>query len=158
MLKKLICLTAVALLAETGTVCAQSNFSEYAGYYGETGPDDQTYNYDGNPVIYVFYNNEPCDSCAEAINLIEQAYNQNWQGIYDFYIINYADEEESGDYNFAENYNLELPLSVVLQYVQNGQFTKYQKLPYLYNFNPYTFQEAFMEEVSTFFENEGDPF
>ena len=87
MLKKLICLTAAALLAETGTVCAQSNFSEYAGYYGETGPDDQTYNYDGNPVIYVFYNNEPCDSCAEAINLIEQAYNQNWQGIYDFYII-----------------------------------------------------------------------
>ena len=51
-----------------------------------------------------------------------------------------------------------MPLTVVLQYVQNGQLTKYQKLPYLYNFNPYTFQETFIEEVSTFFENEGDPF
>ncbi len=144
------------LIWSTHPVHAQE--AQYSGYYGETGPDNQSYHYTGNPIIYVFFNNDYCPSCAEAIDLIEQTYNQNFQGQYDFYLINYADEEEAGNYNFTENYNLVMPLSVVLQYVDNGQLTKYQKLPYLYYFNPYTYQEAFLAEVSTFFENEGDPF
>ncbi len=137
---------------------AHAQLSPYSGYYGETGPDNQSFETNGNPIIFVFYNNDDCPSCPEALDLIEQAYNENFEGEYNFYIINYENQEESGNYLFAENYNLEMPLTVVLQYVQNGQLTKYQKLPYLYNFNPYTFQEAFIEEVSTFFENEGDPF
>ena len=109
-------------------------------------------------VIYVFFDNQPCQTCPQAIAMIEEAYRENWQGIYDFYVINYQEEEDAGNYNFAENYNLELPLSVVLQAVEDGRFTRYQKLPYLYNFNPYTYQEAFLSEVSTFFENEGNPY
>lgn len=140
----------------SGTAAAQSN--AYSGYYGETGPEGISGAYNGKPIIYVFYNNDPCDSCGEAITMIEEAYRENWQGIYDFYVINYQEEEDAGNYNFAENYNLELPLSVVLQAVEDGRFTRYQKLPYLYNFNPYTYQEAFLSEVSTFFENEGNPY
>ena len=154
-MKKLWLLAAAAFLY---TFSAAAQFSPYSGYYGETGPDNQSFEYDGKPIIFVFYNNDDCPSCGEAIELIEQVYNENYQGIYDFYLINYESQEENGNYNFAENYNLTMPMTVVFQYVENGRLTKYQKLPYLYNFNPYTYQEAFMSEVSTFFENEGDPF
>lgn len=159
-MKKIICLAMIAWTISVLPAKAQYGESEYSGYYGQTGPAESNGNgsYNGNPIIYVFYNNNPCDSCGEAMAMIEQAYRENWQGIYDFYIINYQDEEEAGNYDFADNYNLELPLTVVLQYVNDGNFTKYQKLPYLYNFNPYTYQEAFLSEVSTFFENEGDPY
>ena len=159
-MKKIICLAMIAWTMWVVPAEAQYDENDYSGYYGQTGPAESNGNgsYNGNPIIYVFYNNDPCDSCGEAIAMIEQTYRQNWQGIYDFYIVNYQDEEDAGNYTFTENYNLELPLTVVLQYVNDGYFTKYQKLPYLYNFNPYTYQEAFLSEVSTFFENEGDPY
>ena len=154
-MKKIICLAMIAWTMWVVPAEAQYDENDYSGYYGQTGPAESNGNgsYNGNPIIYVFYNNDPCDSCGEAIAMIEQTYRQNWQGIYDFYIVNYQDEEDAGNYTFTENYNLELPLTVVLQYVNDGYFTKYQKLPYLYNFNPYTYQEAFLSEVSTFFEN-----
>lgn len=159
-MKKIICLAMIAWTMWVVPAEAQYDENDYSGYYGQTGPAESNGNgsYNGKPIIYVFYNNDPCDSCGEAIAMIEQTYRQNWQGIYDFYIVNYQDEEDAGNYTFTENYNLEMPLTVVLQYVNDGYFTKYQKLPYLYNFNPYTYQEAFLSEVSTFFENEGDPY
>ena len=122
-MKKLWLLAAAAFLY---TFSAAAQFSPYSGYYGETGPDNQSFEYDGKPIIFVFYNNDDCPSCGEAIELIEQVYNENYQGIYDFYLINYESQEENGNYNFAENYNLTMPLTVVFQYVENGRLTKYQ--------------------------------
>lgn len=146
----------IALIGTANQLKAQS--SPYSGYYGETGPDNMSFQNNGKPIIFMFYNNDYCPSCPEAMDLVEQAFDNNFQGMYDFYIIDYADEENAGNYNFTENYNLMMPLTIVMQYIKNGQLTKYQKLPYLYNFTPYTYQAAFIEEVSTFFENEGDPF
>ena len=72
---------------------AHAQLSPYSGYYGETGPDNQSFETNGNPIIFVFYNNDDCPSCPEALDLIEQAYNENFEGEYNFYIINYDSEE-----------------------------------------------------------------
>lgn len=80
------------------------------------------------PIIFVFYNNNPCYECPQTIELIEDVYNANYQGTYDFYIINYQDDE---NYNFIQNYNLSQPLEVVLQQVVDGQMTNFRKLDYL---------------------------
>ena len=32
-------------------------------------------------IIYIFYNNSPCESCPQTIELIEQIYNQYYQNI-----------------------------------------------------------------------------
>ena len=82
------------------------------------------------PIIFVFYNNNPCYECPQTIELIEDVYNANYQGTYDFYIINYQDDE---NYNFIQNYNLSQPLEVVLQQVVDGQMTNFRKLDYLQN-------------------------
>ena len=80
------------------------------------------------PIIFVFYNNNPCYECPQTVELIEDVYNANYQGTYDFYIINYQDDE---NYNFIQNYNLSQPLEVVLQQVVDGQMTNFRKLDYL---------------------------
>lgn len=80
------------------------------------------------PIIFVFYNNNPCYECPQTIELVEDIYNANYKGTYDFYIINYQDNE---NYNFIQNYNLSQPLEVVLQQVVDGQMTNFRKLDYL---------------------------
>lgn len=80
------------------------------------------------PIIFVFYDNNPCYECPQTIELIENIYNKYFADQYDFYIINYQDDE---NYNFIQNYNLSLPLEVVLQRVEDGQMTAFRKLEYL---------------------------
>lgn len=101
------------------------------------------------PIIFVFYNNNPCYECPQTIELIEDVYNANYQGIYDFYIINYQDDL---NYNFIQNYNLNQPLEVVLQQVVDGQMTNFQKLDYLQNqiSDPTSFSDNLTNQINSF--------
>ena len=134
--------------------------SSFNGYYGDNGVYNQNYSPNGKPIVFLFYNNEPCDSCAEAMYYVEQAFANNWQGVYNLEMINYDEEEAQGDDNYAAAYNLYAPLVMVLQDVnENGRFTNYLKIPYVMDdFTPYRFQEVLMSEVSTFFEDYNDPY
>ena len=86
------------------------------------------------PIIFVFY---------------ENIYNKYFADQYDFYIINYQDDE---NYNFIQNYNLSLPLEVVLQRVEDGQMTAFRKLEYLQNqiSDPVSFSENLQYQINSF--------
>ena len=94
-----------------------------------------------------------CYDCPQTIELIENIYNQYYADTYDFYIINYQDDE---DYNFIQNYNLSQPLEIVLQQVEDGQMTNFKKLEYLQNqiSDPVSFSDNFRYQVNSFFEND----
>ena len=53
--------------------------------------------------IYIFFNNQPCPNCPQAIEMIEEVYNQNYLNNYELFLINYAEDTNSG---FIEEYNL----------------------------------------------------
>lgn len=101
------------------------------------------------PIIFVFYNNNQCYECPQTINLIESVYKENYQGTYDFYVINY---QEDLNYNFTQNYNLSQPLEVVLQQVEDGQMTNFRKLEYLQNqiSDPTSFSDNLTYQINSF--------
>lgn len=126
-------------------------------YQGAYNPDQSMqeyfdaayYNYT-KPIIFVFFNNDPCYNCAETVALIEQIYNQNYKNRYSFFIINYQNDQE---YNFISNYNLSRPLEVVLQNVADGQAIGFRKLENLQNMtsDPLSFSDYLTTEINSFF-------
>lgn len=100
-------------------------------------------------MIYVFFNNEPCPSCPAAIELTEQIYDREYQGVYGFSIINYQEDDE---YDFVETYNLSRPLSVVLARYDDGAafgFEKLDDLPERVS-DPVSFADYFRYRVNSF--------
>lgn len=79
-----------AELTYEGAYNPNQNLQEY---FDEAYP-----NYD-KPIIYVFFNNDPCFQCPQTIELIEQVYNRNYQNEYSLFLINYQNDDE---YNFIE--------------------------------------------------------
>lgn len=121
------------LIAGTLTLIALS-FSAYAGldFEGNYPPnqplqeyfaaEDQNYN---KSIIYIFYNGDQCYQCPETIALIEQIYNQYYNGRYSLFVIDY---ENDGEYDFISEYNLHNPLSVVLVKIADGQSMGWRKI------------------------------
>lgn len=103
-------------------------------------------------VIYVFFNNDPCYTCADAISIIEQAYNQNFIDEYNMFIINYQNDNEN---NFIKTYNLYRPLEVVLARYDDGVQFGYRKLENLQTMtsDPTSLANYFIAEVEGFFYN-----
>lgn len=109
-------------------------------------------NYDKS-IIYIFFNNEPCYTCAQTISMIEEVYNENFIDEYNLFMINYQNDQEN---NFIEMYNLSLPLEVVLVRIDDGAAFGYRKLDNLTNMisDPISFSEYFTEEVENFLGNQ----
>jgi hypothetical protein len=103
--------------------------------------------------IYIFFNNEPCLNCPQAIEMIEEVYNQNYLNNYELFLINYAEDTNSG---FIEEYNLSQPLEVVMIDVENATPTGYQKIEGLQNMtaNPSAFNEFFTTQVNGYLQNQ----
>ena len=104
-------------------------------------------------IIYVFFNNDPCYDCAEAVELVEQVYNENFADQYNMYLINYQNDQEN---DFIDTYNLNRPLEVVLQRIDDGAAFAYQKLDNLPDMvsDPVSFEEYLTEEINGFLGNE----
>lgn len=98
-------------------------------------------------VIYVFFNNQPCQTCPQAIEMIEEVYNQNFLNNYALYTINYGEDTGSG---FAQTYGLSNPLEVVMVDVAGGEVQGYQKIEGLQDMvsSPQAFNEYFISQVN----------
>lgn len=98
-------------------------------------------------IIYVFFNNQPCPTCPQAIDMIEEVYSQNYLNNYSLYLINYAEDNNAG---FVETYALSNPLEVVMVDVDNGEVQGYQKIEGIQNMtpNPQAFNEYFVTQVN----------
>ena len=103
-------------------------------------------------IIYVFFNNEPCQGCAEAISIIENIYNQQFANEYNLFIINYQKDWQS---DFIRLYDLSKPLEVVLVRVDDGGAFGYRKLTNLQYMtsDPVSLQDYFIQQVDNFLEN-----
>ena len=103
-------------------------------------------------IIYVFFNNEPCYGCAQAISMIEQVYDQNFINQYNMFLINYENDQEN---NFIETYNLSQPLEVVLVRINDGAAFGYKKLENLQNMisDPVSFDDYLSEQINSFLGN-----
>jgi len=147
-----IIIFALSLLLSVQTQAQVQNMdgympSQYTPEY--LNADNTAYN---KSIIYAFYNNEPCYTCADAISIIEQAYNQNFIDEYNMFIINYQNDNEN---NFIQTYNLYRPLEVVLARYDDGVRFGYRKLENLQTMtsDPTDLANYFVAEVEGFFYN-----
>ncbi len=97
--------------------------------------------------IYIFFNNQPCQNCPQAIAMIEEAYNQNFLNQYNLYTIDYADDTNSG---FVQMFALSNPLEVVMVQMNNGEMQGYQKIEGITDMvpDPMAFNEYFVSQVN----------
>lgn len=103
-------------------------------------------------IIYVFFNNKPCPTCPQAIDMIEETYNRNFLNNYSLLLIDYSEDNNAG---FVQTYGLSQPLEVVMVEVANGEFQGYQKiegLEYMTS-DPQAFGEYFYNQVQGYLGN-----
>ena len=143
---------ALALLA---SLPAQAQVQPTDGYMPSQGLqeyfDATQANYDKS-IIYIFFNNEPCYTCAAAIEMIEQIYDRNFIDEYNMFMINYQNDDEN---NFIETYSLSKPLEVVLVRIDDGASFGYRKLENLEDMtsDPVSLQDYFVNQVNNFLGN-----
>ena len=101
-------------------------------------------------IIYVFYNNEPCESCADAMGMIYNLYEQQYSNLYSYFEINY---QEPGEEEFAINYQLMQPLSVVLVRINDGMAKGYKRIdnPQYWVSDPSYLVMYLSNEINNFF-------
>ena len=127
-----------------------------AQYVNLTGnnPDIQEYvNSDfGNwykSIMYVFYSDEPCSLCSQAMGMIYDIYEEYFINQFNLFEIDYTDEDE---YDMQESYNLSQPLSIVLVRIQDGQSRGYYKIdnPQYFVGDPVYFRQRLINEINNF--------
>ena len=143
----LLCAAAIPLRAEFSYDEGYSQFQSWNPYYLS---QNEQYS---SPIIYVFYNSQTCDeNCAPAISAIEEVYDENFMNEYRFFVIDYFDDDEN---DFIGAYNLNTPLVMVLQQVENGQpttFRKYSGLNYTFVEGP-DFSDGIKQDIQYYFAN-----
>lgn len=140
-------LLGIALLLCANCATAQDNMLQMENQ--EQYFQDNNQNPDKS-IIYIFFNNQPCPTCPQAIDMIEEVYNQNFLNNYSLYLINYGEDNNSG---FIQTYGLSNPLEVVMVDVENGQVQGYQKIEGLQDMTsaPQAFNEYFTSQVNGYF-------
>lgn len=103
--------------------------------------------------IYVFFNNQPCPNCPQAIEMIEEVYNQNYLNNYALYTVNYAQDNNAG---FVSTYGLSEPLEVVMVEINDGEVQGFQKIEGLEDMtgNAQAFNEYFTTQVNGYLGDE----
>lgn len=124
-----------------------SGNNPYIKQYVEEDPQ----NWDKS-IIYVFYNNAPCQECPQAMGLIYDIYQQYYSGQYSFFEINYQLE---GEGVFQNEYQLGQPLSVVLVRINDGMARGFYKLdnPQQWLNDPLYFEENLTTAINNFLVN-----
>lgn len=125
-------LFAIAYFLAMRSVCAQ--LPQYQGEYNPNQTlqeyftaEDENYN---KSIIYVFYNNNYCYGCPQAMNMLEELYQSEYADKYSLFMIDYQNDDE---YNFIATYNLTRPLEVVLVKIEDGNALGYEKIEDLQN-------------------------
>ncbi len=114
--------------------CVYAQLPQYQGGYNPNqslqeyfAAEDQNYD---KSIIYVFYNNNYCYGCPQAMAMLENLYQREYTNKYSFFMIDYQDDYE---YNFIETYNLSRPLEVVMVKIEDGNALGYEKIEDLQN-------------------------
>ena len=104
-------------------------------------------------IIYVFFNNQPCPTCSQAVDMIEETYNKNFLNNYSLFLINYDEDSNAG---FVQTYALSNPLEVVMVDIQNGEQQGYQKIEGLQDMvaTPQAMSEYFVTQVNGYLGNQ----
>ncbi len=100
-------------------------------------------------IIYVFYNDEPCYTCAAAIEMIENLYDREFIDDFNLFLINYQNDEEN---NFIETYQLSKPLEVVLVQINDGAAFGYKKVENLQDMtsDPVSFNDYLGNQITDY--------
>ncbi len=135
--------------------------AQFVSYQDEFGQSEslQEYfaespaNYDKS-IIYVFFNNNGCYGCPQAMSLMEDIYQKYYANKYSLFLINYQNDEE---YNFIEMYDLKQPLEVVMVRINDGAVFGYQKIENLQNqiSDITSFEEYVRYRIDSFLGNNG---
>lgn len=140
------------LVLGVGLICASvckaqwvdlSGSTPYIRQYVEENEDNWN-----KSIIYVFYNNEPCEHCDEAMGLLYDIYQQDYSNQFSYFEINY---QEQGEFVFSTAYMLEQPLSVVLVKINDGMSRGYYKIE-----NPQQWldnKQFFVQQITTAINN-----
>lgn len=143
----LLCAIVIPLRAEFSYNDGYTQYDSWNPYYLKNNRQYTT------SIIYVFYDSQTCDeNCAPAIAAIERVYDENFMNEYQFFIIDYYSDDEE---DFIGAYNLNTPLSMVLQKVEDGQpttFRKYSGLNYVF-VNDESFGDEIIEDIRYYFED-----
>lgn len=99
------------------------------------------------PIVYIFYNDEPCETCPQAAAEAYDLVKDNFGNDVNIFEINYA---AGGEENFEWEYHLEQPLSVVVVKMQDGAVLGYEKIdnPQLMLDNQYYFSEKIINTIN----------
>lgn len=81
-------------------------------------------------IIYVFYNNNDCYGCPQAMDMFEKLYQKRYADVYSLFMIDYQNDQE---YDFITQYQLSRPLEVVMVRIQDGAAFGYEKIENLQN-------------------------
>lgn len=148
MLKKIyLFLTAFII---TGVFSANAQYVNLQG----NNPDITEYvqanqeNWD-KPIMYVFYSNQPCPLCSQAMGMIYNIYEEYFLNQFSYFEIDYTDEDEFG---MQMSYNLNQPLSVVLVHISDGMSRGYYKIdnPQYWVQNPQYFKQRLLSQINNF--------
>ena len=97
----------------------------------------------------MFYSNQPCALCSQAMGMIYQIYEEYFINQFNLFEINYTDE---GEYGMQESYNLSQPLSLVLVRINDGMSRGYYKIdnPQFWIDDPFYFKQRLLSEINNF--------
>ena len=100
-------------------------------------------------IMYVFYSDQPCPLCSEAMGQIYDIYEEYFLNQFNLFEINYTDEDEFG---MQESYDLSQPLSIVLVRIQDGQSRGYYKIDNPQDFlgDSFYFKQRLLSEINFF--------
>lgn len=141
------------LSAAMGIVCAFSAEAQYVNLEG-TNPDITEYveanpdNWD-KPIMYVFYSDQPCPLCPQAMGMIYNIYEEYFLNQFSYFEIDYNDDDEFG---MQTSYNLSQPLSVVLVRINDGMSRGFYKIdnPQYWVQNPQYFKQRLLSQIRNF--------
>ena len=98
---------------------------------------------------YVFYNNQECGRCAQAMEMIYDIYQNDYSDEFSYFEINY---EVSGEGEFQYDYQLSQPLSIVLLRINDGLARGYYKIdnPQFWVEDPNFFRDRIVSAINNF--------
>ena len=146
----------IVILLRCQAMVVNAQLPQYEGSYDDNPTlqeyFDAAYPHYDKSIIYIFYNNEYCYGCPQAMAMLEELYHEKYADKYDLFIINYQNDQE---YSFIATYNLSQPLEVVLVRIQDGSSFGYEKIENLQNWisDKISFDDHVEYQINSFLGN-----
>ena len=147
----------IFISAVIGAVFMRSIYGASAQYLDSSGGNafinkyvSEDVNNWNKSIIFVFYDDQLCATCAKTMGMIYNIYQQYYSGVYGYFEINYGNEDA---YQFRMDYDLMTPLSIVLVKINDGMARGYSKIdnPQFWAADPQFFEQQLTTKINNFF-------